>query len=99
MKSFLITLIFTITAFAHTPIMSCMDEGDDTVTCEGGFSDGSSAGGVKFRVISNEKKVILDTKLNTESEVNFKKPEGEYSAVFDAGPQHEVYIKSKDIFE
>ncbi|WP_072681318.1 hypothetical protein [Arcobacter sp. LA11] len=99
MKSFLITLVFTIAAFAHTPIMSCIDEGDGTVTCEGGFSDGSSAGGVKFRVVSNEKKILLDTKLNSESEVNFKKPEVDYSAVFDAGPQHEVYIKSKDILE
>ena len=25
---------------AHTPLCSCFDNGDGTVTCEGGFSDG-----------------------------------------------------------
>lgn len=99
MKLFLSLCIFIINAFAHTPIMSCIDEGDGTITCEGGFSDGSSAGGVKFRVVSKDNEVILDTKLNNESEINFKKPNIEYEAVFNAGPQHEVYINSKDILE
>lgn len=99
MRKILILALITISAFAHTPIMSCFDEGDDTITCEGGFSDGSSAGGVKFRVVSSDKKVILDSKLNTESEINFKKPDVEFTAVFDAGPQHEVYIQSKEISE
>ena len=38
-------------AQAHTPLCSCFDNGDDTVTCEGGFSDGSSASGVPVRVL------------------------------------------------
>ena len=31
-------------ALAHTPLCSCYDNGDGSVECEGGFSDGSSAG-------------------------------------------------------
>ena len=27
-------------ALAHTPLFSCWDNGDGTLSCEGGFSDG-----------------------------------------------------------
>lgn len=85
-------------AFAHTALMSCFDEGDGTITCEGGFSDGSSASGVKFRVEQNGK-TIFASKMSETSEVNFKKPEGDYQAVFDAGEGHQVYVDGKDIVE
>jgi len=98
MKNLLIILTISSGLFAHTPLLTCMDEGDGTVTCEGGFSDGSSAGGVKFRVEQNGK-VIKETKMNSSSEVNFKKPTGKYVAIFDAGAEHIVIIDSKDIFE
>lgn len=96
-KIYMITLL-AIGAFAHTPIMSCIDEGDGTITCEGGFSDGSSAGGVAFK-LEQKGQVILNEKLNSQSEINFEKPNDPFIAIFDAGPQHEVYIKSQDIKE
>ena len=37
--------------FAHTPLFDCFDNGDDTLTCEGGFSDGASATGVGVRMV------------------------------------------------
>lgn len=43
-------LFFTGISQAHTPLFSCYDNGDGSVTCEGGFSDGSSAAGVAVRV-------------------------------------------------
>lgn len=98
MRKILILGLLIVISYAHTPIMSCIDEGDGTVTCEGGFSDGSGAGGVEFR-IEQAGKVILTDKLDSQSEINFKKPQGEYTAVFDAGAQHEVYIKSENILE
>ncbi len=88
----------TTSVWAHTALMSCFDEGDGTITCEGGFSDGSSASGVEFRVEQNAE-VILKTKMNEYSEVNFKKPEGNYQAVFNAGEGHQVYVDGKDIVE
>ena len=92
-------LMFSLsTAYAHTALMSCFDEGDGTITCEGGFSDGSSASGVEFRV-EQKGKVIIKTKMNEYSEVNFKKPESDYAAVFDAGEGHRVYVDGKDIIE
>ena len=99
MKKVIFTLaVLGSSLFAHTAIMSCFDNGDGTITCEGGFSDGSSASGVKFRVEQNGKTVI-ETKMNEDSEVTFKKPDNDYNAVFDSGEGHQVYIKGADITE
>ncbi len=91
-------LLASSSVFAHTAIMSCFDNGDKTVTCEAGFSDGSSASGVKFYIEQNGKKV-LKTQMNEDSEVTFKKPKGSYIVVFDAGEGHKVHIKSENITE
>ena len=48
-KKILISLILLVSsAQAHTAIMSCFDNGDENIVCEGGFSDGSSASGILF---------------------------------------------------
>lgn len=99
MKKILIGLAFLASSvFAHTAIMSCFDNGDGTITCEGGFSDGSSASGVKFHILEDGKKTF-ETKMNEDSEVTFKKPAGSYSAVFDAGEGHQVHVKGSEITE
>ncbi len=98
-KNILLSLtIASSSLFAHTAIMSCFDNGDGTITCEGGFSDGSSASGVKFKVEQNSK-AIFESKMSEDSEVTFKKPNGAYNAVFDAGEGHQVHIKGSDITE
>ncbi len=96
--SLVISLFVISNASAHSALMSCFDEGDGTVTCEGGFSDGSSASGVNFYVEVNGKKIV-EMKMSEFSEVNFKKPAGDYQAVFNAGEGHKVYIDGKDIVE
>lgn len=90
--------VISSSLFGHTAIMSCFDNGDGSVTCEGGFSDGGSASGVKFKVEQNGK-VIFESKMSKDSEVTFTKPSGEYTAIFDAGEGHNVRIKSSDITE
>jgi len=97
-KILVVGALLSSSLFAHSAIMSCFDNGDGTITCEGGFSDGSSASGVKFRVEQNGKAVVSG-KMSEDSEFNFKKPSGDYSAVFDAGEGHKVYISGKDITE
>ena len=98
-KKMLIGLLFVSSSlFAHTAIMSCFDNGDGTITCEGGFSDGSSASGVKFRVEQGGK-TIFESKMSEDSEVTFDKPSSEYTTVFDAGEGHAVHIKGSDITE
>lgn len=83
-------------AFAHSAVMNCFDNGDETITCEGGFSDGSSSSGVAF-VIEQNGKTVFETKMNENGEATFKKPSDDYTVILDAGEGHEVYIKSKDI--
>ena len=98
-KKVLLSLaIASSSLFAHTAIMSCFDNGDNTITCEGGFSDGSSASGVKFRIEQNGK-AVFESKMGEDSSVTFKKPANAYTAVFDAGEGHKVYIKGSDITE
>lgn len=86
-------------AFAHTPLCSCYDNGDGTITCEGGFSDGSSAAGVKMKVVDAGGKVLIEGKMNEDSEFTFKKPEGDYTVIFDTGPGHVVKVPGSEITE
>ncbi len=96
---FALGFIFTGVGFAHTPLCSCYDNGDGTVTCEGGFSDGSSASGVAMKVKDPAGKVLLEGKMNEDSEYTFEKPKGDYSVLFDAGEGHQIEVKSKEIVE
>jgi hypothetical protein len=86
-------------AMAHTPLCSCYENGDGTVTCEGGFSDGSSASGVGMRVEKADGGVLLKGAMNEDSEYTFKKPDGAYKVVFDGGEGHSIEIDGKDIVE
>ena len=84
-------------ALAHTPLFSCYDFGDDTVLCEGGFSDGSSAKGTEILIIDGSGKELIKSKLNADSEIEFDKPSGEYKVLFNGGPGHSIEINGKDI--
>jgi len=96
----LVLAIFMVPqAFAHTPICSCSDAGDGTILCEGGFSSGSSAAGVAMKVVGADGKVLIEGVMNEDSEFTFKKPEGPYKVIFDAGPGHEVEVPGEEITE
>lgn len=93
-----VVLLAATPALAHTPLCSCYDNGDGTVTCEGGFSDGSSAAGVQMRVESDGK-VLLEGRMDEDSEYTFKKPGSAYTVLFDAGEGHKIQIDGKEIVE
>lgn len=86
-------------AWAHTPLCSCYDNGDGTVTCEGGFSDGSSASGVKMRVEGEDASVLVEGQMSEDSEYTFDKPKGAYKVIFDGGEGHMIEIDGKEIVE
>ena len=94
-----VALFLVTAAYAHTPLCSCYDNGDKTVTCDGGFSDGSSAAGVNMSVKDQSGKVLIKGKMDKNSSFTFKKPAGPYKVVFDAGPGHVVEIDGKTITE
>jgi hypothetical protein len=86
-----------ISAQAHTPLFDCFDNGDDTLTCEGGFSDGASAEGVGVRLLDAQGKVLEQGKLDAKGSIVFKRPAGEFSVVFDAGAEHALTVLGDDI--
>lgn len=88
-----------VVAQAHTPLCSCFDNGDGTVTCEGGFSDGSSASGVGMKVSDASGKVLQEGAMSATSEYTFDKPDGDYTVLFDGGEGHRINISSSDIAE
>ena len=99
LKGLIFSLVLVSSSFAHTAIMSCFDNGDNTITCEGGFSDGSSASGVTFKLLERGGKVIFENRFSEDSDITFEKPSGEFVAVFDAGEGHQVHIFGSDIVE
>ena len=86
-------------ASAHSALCTCFDNGDGTVTCEGGFSDGSSASGVRMFIRQLDDKTLIRGRINADGEFTFEKPKGEYKVVFDGGPGHQVIVAGKEITE
>lgn len=83
---------------AHTPICACYDNGDGTVLCEGGFSDGSSAAGVRMVVRDGKDNTVIDASMDENSEFVFDKPDGTFTVLFDAGEGHQIEITGDDIY-
>ncbi|PID77156.1 MAG: hypothetical protein CSB24_02940 [Deltaproteobacteria bacterium] len=92
-------LLGAATVQAHTPLCSCFDNGDNTITCEGGFSDGSSASGVPMYVKDKSGKVLVEGAMSEDSEYTFDKPEGDYEVLFDAGEGHAITVPGSEITE
>ncbi len=86
-------------AWTHNAICDCYDNGNDTITCEGGFSDGGKADGVPLRVLDGAGKVLVEGHMNDNSEFTFAKPKVDYRVEFDAGEGHLTVIDSRDIKE
>lgn len=86
-------------AFAHTPICSCYENGDGTITCEGGFSNGASAAGVEMKVTDAGGKILIKGKMDDLSEFHFKKPAGKFKIIFFAGEGHSLEIDSEEVEE
>lgn len=102
MKKYLLFFICIVTTtvgllYAHTPIMLCWDNEDGTITCEGGFSDGSSAKGVEIRIENEKGVVLIKGIMDKNSEFTFKKPAGIFTIIFDAGPGHIVKVPSSKV--
>jgi hypothetical protein len=84
-------------AQAHTPLFDCYDNGDDTLTCEGGFSDGASAEGVDVRLVDAQGKVLQQGALDVAGSITFTRPAGEFSVVFSAGSEHSITVLGDEI--
>lgn len=95
----LLLILYSSNIFAHSAICDCYDNGDGTIDCEGGFSDGGSAVGTAIRVVNSQNKVLIQGKMNDESIFSFTAPKEQFSVIFDAGQGHSVIIDGDDIEE
>jgi len=86
-------------AYAHNPICDCYDNGDNTITCEGGFSDGGTAVGVAMRIFDEAGKVLIEGVMSDQSDFTFTKPDGNFRVEFEAGAGHVIQIDGRDIEE
>lgn len=103
MKQWLIVILLALaaplSALAHNPICECFDNTDGTITCEGGFSDGSTAAGTALRVLDANGRILIDGAMGERSDFTFAKPDGRFRVEFDAGDGHIVQIDGRDIEE
>lgn len=83
-------------AWSHASYLSCK-KSDDVIHCKGGFSDGSSAYGVRVKVLSYDEEVLFEGRLNKKAEISFPSPQGEFYVKFDGGAGHEAEIDYTDI--
>jgi hypothetical protein len=90
-------MLLPMVARAHTPLFDCYDNGDETLTCEGGFTDGASAEGVDIRVVDVQGKVLEQGRLDAAGSITFTRPAGEFSVVFSAGSEHSITVLGDDI--
>jgi len=84
-------------AHAHNAICSCFENGDATITCEGGFSDGGKAVGVPLHVFDTAGKVLIEGVMSKDSSFTFAKPKVAFRVEFNAGEGHVVTIDGRDI--
>lgn len=86
-------------AWAHTPICDCYDNGDGTITCEGGFSDGGTAVGVPMRILDGSGRILIEGVMSEHSDFTFDKPDVDFRVEFEGGDGHVVQIDGRDIEE
>ena len=92
------SLLAASSAFAHTPLFDCFNNGDGTALCEGAFSDGGSAAGVGIRIELASGRVLAKGELDEASSYSFSIPEQEYQVVFEAGDGHEIVLLGDEIY-
>jgi len=92
-------LLAATPALAHNPMCECSLVDAEQIKCTGGFSDGSGAPGVTLDVIGYDEQVLVGGKLGDDSSLTFKRPDGEFYVLFDAGPGHVVEVDHADIGE
>lgn len=95
----LLTLASPSFAFAHSAIFDCYDNGNNTVTCQGGYSNGSSAEGAKIIVSDEMGKTLETAPLDSNNKATVKKPTITYFINFESGDGHGMRISGKNIVE
>ena len=79
-------------AAAHSALLNCFDN-----ACQGGYSDGSSATGIRIVVRDSSGVVLQEARLDSNSEVTLNRPQGDFSVLFDGGAGHSVEVRGDSL--
>ena len=94
----LMTGLFSGTARAHFPLMSCWFE-SDKVACEAGYSDASTAVDYAVNMYDYDDNLIAKAVTDKRSIAEFSKPDTDFYLVFDAGHENPVEVDVVEISE
>lgn len=89
--------VATGSVLAHKPLFECYKGDNNKIECEGGFSDGSSAKGIKIIAFSYDEEELWSGALDDKSQVVLDRPEGEFFIRFDGGRGHSVDVDHNEI--
>ncbi len=92
-----VTLLFSVQAHAHFPIMSCWFDASKNVVCEAGYSDASKAVDYSINLYDYDDNLIDKAQTDKASQVTFIQPQGEFYIVFDAGHESPVEVDVVEI--
>ncbi|CAM2817302.1 hypothetical protein [Moritella viscosa] len=94
--SFVITGLFSGAVSAHFPLMNCWLE-SDTVVCEAGYSDASTAVDYAVNMYDYDDNLIAKAVTDKRSIAEFSKPDTDFYLVFDAGHENPVEVDVVEI--
>lgn len=86
-------------ACAHSALLNCFDNADGTFTCQGGYSDGSSATGIRIVVRDGSGMILQEARLDSNSEVILQRPQGDFSVLFDGGAGHSIEVDGRSLVQ
>ncbi len=89
------------TAQAHESFMDCLDNQNGTVTCQGGYVDGSPPTDKDRILIKDDKsKTLIEGQFDQDGSFTFDKPDGNFTMIFAGGEiGHVKRIKSIDLIK
>lgn len=90
--------LFSASAHAHFPLMSCWLE-TDKVVCQAGYSDGSSAVDYNVDMFDYDDNLIAKVSTDKRSIAEFELPGTDFYLVFDAGHESPVEVDVVEISE
>jgi hypothetical protein len=82
---------------AHAPLLDCYVEDDGAITCEAGYSDGSSAANQAIQVRDEDDRLLFEDHFGADGTFHFPRPEAAvYHVQFVGDPAHSVDLYSSD---
>ena len=90
--------LFSVSAYAHFPLMSCWFEAEKVI-CEAGYSDGSSAVDYNVDMFDYDDNLIGKVATDKRSIAEFNMPDIDFYLVFDAGHENPVEVDVVELSE